>query len=113
MPIASTVARTPAALQPCLTFSRTATRSGSRRALPSGYLAPGLSTFEQDSVMAKKRASGKTKRSTSGVSVERARSGQGWTLVHPPCGRESAEDLDEVREMIGGGESDVAIDELR
>ncbi len=34
-------------------------------------------------------------------------------FVHPRCARERAEDLDEVREMIESGESDVAIDELR
>jgi hypothetical protein len=63
--------------------------------------------------MAKKRSSRKPEHAASGVSVERARSGQGWTLVHPACVRESAEDLDEVREMIALGETDVAIDELR
>ena len=63
--------------------------------------------------MAKKRSSRKPRRTSRGVSVERARSGQGWTLVHPPCVRESAEDLDEVREMIAAGEYEVGIDELR
>ena len=63
--------------------------------------------------MAKKRSSRKPQRAASGVSVERARSGQGWSLVHPACVRDSAEDLDEVREMIAAGETDVAIDELR
>jgi hypothetical protein len=67
----------------------------------------------QDLVMAKKRTSGKPRRASSGVSLERARSGQGWTLVHPACVREAAEDLDEVREMMAAGENDVAIDELR
>jgi hypothetical protein len=47
------------------------------------------------------------------VGVERSRGGHGWTLVHPRCVRECAEDLDEVREMIAAGESDVAIEELR
>jgi hypothetical protein len=63
--------------------------------------------------MAKKRPGRNPSRPTSGVSVERSRSGQGWTLVHPPCVRESAEDLEEVREMIATGENEVAIDELR
>jgi hypothetical protein len=47
------------------------------------------------------------------VGVERARSGQGVALTHPPCVREAAEDLEEVRSMIAAGEHDVAIDELR
>lgn len=34
-------------------------------------------------------------------------------LVHPPGARERAEDLEEVREMIEGGEAEVAVDELR
>jgi hypothetical protein len=34
-------------------------------------------------------------------------------FVHPPCVRERAEDLEEVREMVESGELEVAIDELR
>jgi tetratricopeptide (TPR) repeat protein len=64
--------------------------------------------------MAKKRPSRKPGgRPRSGVGVERARGGPGWTLTYPECVREGAEDLDEVREMIASGEQDVAIDELR
>ena len=74
---------------------------------PSDYL--GVTGF-----MAKKRPTRKAAGSSrSGVSIERSRSGQGWTLAHPAAVREGAEDLDEVREMIAGGEHDVAIDELR
>jgi hypothetical protein len=62
--------------------------------------------------MAKKRSS-QNSGGSSRVGVERGRSGQGWTLTHPADVREGAEDLDEVREMIAGGESDVAVDELR
>ena len=51
--------------------------------------------------------------STSTVGVERARSGQGFTLTHPRAARDAAEDLEEVRTMIAAGENDVAIDELR
>ena len=47
------------------------------------------------------------------MSIDRSRSGQGWTFAHPAAVREGADDLDEVREMIASGESDVAIDELR
>ena len=63
--------------------------------------------------MAKKRPSNKPSGSRSAVGVERSRSGQGWTLTHPECVREGADDLEEVREMIASGESEVAIDELR
>jgi len=63
--------------------------------------------------MAKKRPSHRSPRSPQGVAVDRSRGGQGWMLVHPPCVRETAEDLDEVREMIAAGEAEVATDELR
>jgi hypothetical protein len=51
--------------------------------------------------------------SGSGVGVRRTTDGRGWVLVHPPCARERAEDLEEVRAMIEGGEEEVAVDELR
>jgi hypothetical protein len=54
-----------------------------------------------------------SKRPGNRVSVERARGGQGWVLAHPRDVLECAEDIDEVREMIAAGESDVATDELR
>jgi hypothetical protein len=63
--------------------------------------------------MAKKRSSRRPSRPNRGVAVERSRSGQGWSLVHPACVRESAEDLDEVREMLAAGETEIATDELR
>lgn len=47
------------------------------------------------------------------LSVRRAKSGNGWTLVPPRAARDCAEDLDEVRAMIAEGETDIAIDELR
>jgi hypothetical protein len=53
------------------------------------------------------------KSSGSGVGVRRTADGRGWVLVHPPCARERAEDLEEVRAMIEGGEAEVAVDELR
>ncbi|MGD9637041.1 MAG: hypothetical protein AB7G28_18020 [Pirellulales bacterium] len=45
--------------------------------------------------------------------MRRTADGRGWVLVHPPCARERAEDLEEVRAMIEGGEAEVAVDELR
>lgn len=50
---------------------------------------------------------------SQGISVQRAKSGNGWVLVHPRVAREMAEDLEELRVMIDAGETDVAIDELR
>lgn len=44
--------------------------------------------------------------------MRRTADGHGWVLVHPPCARERAEDLEEVRAMIEGGEAEVAVDEL-
>ncbi len=52
-------------------------------------------------------------RKSSGLGVERARDGRTWVLAHPRCVRDCADDLDEVREMIAAGETDVAVDELR
>jgi hypothetical protein len=46
------------------------------------------------------------------VSVRRTVDGHAWHLVHPPCARDRAEDLAEVREMIAADELDVALDEL-
>ena len=63
--------------------------------------------------MAKRRSSKSSSRSSNKVSVERARGGQGWVLVHPRDVLECAEDLEEVREMIAASEADVAVDELR
>jgi hypothetical protein len=47
------------------------------------------------------------------ISVQRAKSGNGWVLVHPNAVREMTEDLQELRAMIAADETDVAIDELR
>jgi hypothetical protein len=47
------------------------------------------------------------------VGVRRSADGRGWVLVHPRGVRDRAEDLEEVREMVAAGETDVAIDELR
>ena len=63
--------------------------------------------------MPKKRPKPKPVSSRTTVSIDRSRSGQGWTFAHPAAVREGADDLDEVREMIASGESDEAIDELR
>lgn len=51
--------------------------------------------------------------SKNSLSLERAQSGNAWVFSHPRDVRECAEDLEEVREMIGAGETEVAADELR
>jgi hypothetical protein len=51
--------------------------------------------------------------SKNSLSLERAQSGNAWVFSHPRDVRECAEDLEEVREMIAAGESEVAVDELR
>jgi hypothetical protein len=55
----------------------------------------------------------KRRPSKNSLSLERAKSGNAWVFSHPREVRECAEDLDEVREMIAGGETDIAVDELR
>jgi hypothetical protein len=60
-----------------------------------------------------RQSRGQPQKAPPRVGVERARSGQGWALTHPPCVREAAEDLEEVRAMIAAGETDIAGDELR
>jgi hypothetical protein len=47
------------------------------------------------------------------LALVRAQSGNAWVFSHPREVRECAEDLEEVREMIVEGETDVAVDELR
>jgi hypothetical protein len=52
-------------------------------------------------------------KSSSGLGVRRTSDGGAWVLVHPRCARERAEDMEEVRAMIEGGEVEIATDELR
>lgn len=59
------------------------------------------------------RPSRKSPKQTGGIGVERARSGHGWVLTHPPSVRECADDLEEARAMIAAGENEIAIEELR
>lgn len=53
------------------------------------------------------------RRSGLTVRVEQAPRGQGWRLLHPRCALERADDLEEVEVMLDGGESEIAMDELR
>ena len=53
------------------------------------------------------------RRSGLTVRVEQAPGGKGWRLLHPRCALERADDLEEVEAMLDGGESEIAMDELR
>jgi hypothetical protein len=63
--------------------------------------------------LAKRKPQRGRKPPAGGLDVRRSTDGRAWVLVHPPCARERAEDLDEVRAMISAGEIDLAVDELR
>lgn len=60
--------------------------------------------------MAKK--SSRRTHSKNSFSLVRAASGNAWVFSHPHQVRECAEDLEEVREMLAGGEWEIALDEL-
>lgn len=47
------------------------------------------------------------------ITVRRLADGNGWVLVHPREAVQRAEDLEEVRLMIEGGEPEIAVEELR
>ena len=53
------------------------------------------------------------RRSGLDLRVEQAPNGTGWRLLHPRCALERADDLEEVEAMLDGGESEIAMDELR
>ncbi|MGD9645039.1 MAG: hypothetical protein AB7U73_04955 [Pirellulales bacterium] len=50
---------------------------------------------------------------SSMVRVRQVPGTNSWELVHPPCARERAEDIEEVEAMIAAGELEIATDELR
>lgn len=52
-------------------------------------------------------------RTAEGVVVRKVAGENVWELVHPRRALDRQDDLDEVIEMISGGETEVAIDELR
>ena len=54
-----------------------------------------------------------SRRSQGGLRIRRLTKGDGWEFVHPRAAVERAEDLEEVRAMIEGGEIEIALDELR
>ncbi|HEY1601989.1 MAG TPA: hypothetical protein VGG64_20470 [Pirellulales bacterium] len=47
------------------------------------------------------------------LSVRRTGNPGEYELIHPHCAEQRAEDLEEVHQMIDGGELDIAVDELR
>jgi tetratricopeptide (TPR) repeat protein len=63
--------------------------------------------------LAKRKPTRRKSTDSEHVGVRRSSDGRGWVFVHPRAARERAEDLEEVREMIAAGETDVAVDELR
>lgn len=80
--------------------------------------------LQEESLSAKRRTTKKPRtgpHATEGPSGERASSVKlrrterpyEFELVHPACARERADDLEEVHQMIDGGESEIAVDELR
>lgn len=50
---------------------------------------------------------------SSSIGLTQVPGSKAWALVHPRAARDRAEDLEEVRAMIEGGELEVAADELR
>jgi len=57
--------------------------------------------------------SSKRPRRPERIGVRRLSGGNAFELVHPPCVRQRAEDMEEVHKMLEAGEIDVAVDELR
>jgi hypothetical protein len=57
-------------------------------------------------------APSKPQRSAAKLSLAQS-AGSDWVLVHPRCARQRREDLEEVEQMIAGGEQEIARDELR
>ncbi len=55
---------------------------------------------------------GKPKRSATRVLVHRT-ADDAWEFLHPRCALTRREDLEEVQQMIAGGELEIAQDELR
>jgi len=62
---------------------------------------------------ADRKKQGKSPRRAPEVKLRRCTTGDGWELAHPRCALERREDLEEVEAMITGGETEIAIDELR
>lgn len=52
-------------------------------------------------------------RTPSALKLRALPGGAGWALVSPPSAVEREDDLDEVRQMIEAGETEIATDELR
>lgn len=46
------------------------------------------------------------------IGIRRVANTDQWELVHPRCVRQRADDLNEVRQMLAAGETDIARDEL-
>jgi hypothetical protein len=53
------------------------------------------------------------RRRRTALRVRRRPGEKAWELVHPRCALERADDLEEVQQMLEGGETEIALDELR
>ncbi len=60
----------------------------------------------------RKKKPGK-RRSPNAIQARRADDGKSYQLVFPPSVRERAEDMEEIRAMLAGGEAEIATEELR
>src|SRR5437016_1135736 len=47
------------------------------------------------------------------VMLRRSPAAAGWEFLHPRCALDRRDDLEEVQQMIEGGEHEIAVDELR
>ena len=85
------------------------------RSTPDGSLGFSLTHVFSPKVfrLAKRKPSRRKLTDSDSLGIRRSSDGRGWVFVHPRAARERAEDLEEVREMVEAGETDVAIDELR
>lgn len=50
---------------------------------------------------------------SSALKLRELPGGRGWALAPRPCAAERAEDLEEVRQMVEAGETEIATEELR
>src|SRR5262245_42144351 len=59
------------------------------------------------------RGPGTRTETTVGASRVTTDGGPAWELVHPRCALARADDMDDVRQMVEHGETEIAVDELR
>ena len=62
---------------------------------------------------AKRKKKSAQRGASSAVQVRRAADRKSYEFLFPPSVRERAEDMEEVHAMLAGGETEIAVDELR